>query len=198
MEINKIKMDKETLTKLVREIDNQLEFIDYVDKGDYGLILKVKYSQGCDLKLKVNWANEVDGRTDTLEREYKTLEDLARKTDTVPKPVKLYDNVRCVWYNIKGKHAYLSEFIGGEKLSKAGKQSEISLTNALNDLIDKVHKIGYRFSNEADLNPDNILLGKDGKLYLVDPMFLVPLKEKILGMTERERYMRDSIIRRCT
>lgn len=198
MGIDKIKMDKETLTKLVREIDNQLEFVDYVGKGDYGLILKVKDSQGYNLKLKVNWANEVDGRIDTLEREYKTLEDLASKTDIAPKPIRFYDDAKCVWYNVKGKHAYLSEFIEGKSLSKSEKQSEISLTMKLNDLIDKVHKAGYRFSKEADLNPDNILLGKDGKLYLIDSMFLVPLKEKISVMTKRERYMRDSIIRRCT
>lgn len=198
MEIDIIKMDKENLAYLVQEIDSKLEFVEYVGKGDYGLVLKVKDERGYDLKLKINWANELDGRSDTLEREYKTLEELAKKTDIVPKPVKLYDNVRCVWYNIKGKHAYLSEFIEGEKLSKTGKQSEISLTIALNDLIDKVHKAGYKFSEGADLNPDNILLGKDGRLYLIDPMFLVPLKEKILGMTEREIYMRDAIIRWCT
>jgi len=190
--------DKEIdLVGLVKEIDRRLEFKEYVGKGDYGIVLKVT-DKGHIYKLKVNWANEVDGRTDTLEREYKTLEDLASKTDIAPKPIRLYDDAKCVWYNVKGKHAYLSEFIEGKSLSKSEKQSEISLTMKLNDLIGKVHKAGYRFSKEADLNLDNILLGEDGKLYLIDSMFLVPLKEKILGMTEREIYMRDNIIRRCT
>ncbi len=198
MATNEIKMDKRTLTNLVKEIDERLEFKEYMGKGDYGMVLKVK-DQGSIYKLKINWANELDGRSDTLEREYKMLEDLAKKTDIAPKPIKLYDNVRCVWYNRQGKYAYLSKPIDGKKLSNAGKQSEISLTIALNDLIDKVHTAGYGFSNESDLNPDNIILGKDGKLYLIDPMFLVPLKEKILfGINNRERYMRDAIIRRCT
>lgn len=197
MKTNEIKI--RDLVGIVKEIDERLEFKEYAGKGDYGLVLKVKY-QNSIYKLKVNWANEVDGRSDTLEREYKTLEDLAKKTDIVSKPIKLYDNVRCVWYNIKGKHAYLSEFIEGENLSESGKQSGISLTNALNELIGKVHNAGYEFSNESDLNPDNILLGKYGGLYLIDTMFLVPLKESTSkrDMTPRERYMRDAIIRRCS
>lgn len=192
--------DKEIdLAGLVKEIDEGLEFKEYVGKGDYGIVLKVTDHDNV-YKLKINWANEVDGRTDTLEREYKTLEDLANKTGIVPKPIRLYDDAKCVWYNIKGKHAYLAEFIEGKSLSKSEKQSEISLTMELNDLIDKVHKAGYRFNNEADLNPDNIILGRDGKLYLIDTMFLEPLKERmpIRYMTDRERYMRNSIIRRCT
>ena len=93
--------DKEIdLAQLVKEIDSGLDLKEYVGKGGYGLVLKVA-DQGNIYKMKINWANEVKGRTDTLEREYKTLEDLASKTDIAPKPIRLYDDARCVWYNIK-------------------------------------------------------------------------------------------------
>jgi len=197
MEACKRKLNRETLVNLVKEIDDKLELVSYVSEGGYGIILKVRYNQGHDLKLKVNKTSEVEGMTDTLEREYAILEDLARKTDVVPKPVRLYDNAKCAWGGSKGKYAYLAEFIEGKALSKSEKQSEISLTIQLTGLMDSIHGAGYRFSKDADLNADNILLGEDGKLYLLDPMFLVPLKEKIpFGMTKEEREKVNEIIRR--
>lgn len=197
MKAEKTVKDSETsLECLIKKIDGSLEFVQRLGKGDYGIVMKVT-KNGKYYRLKVNLANEIQGRSDTLEREYKILEDLASKTDVAPKPVKLYEDAQCVWYNRKGKYAYLTEFIEGEVLSKAGKQSEISLTIKLMDLMDRIHEPGYKFSRDADLNADNILLGKNGKLYLIDPMFLVPLKEKIpFGMTKGEREGVNKIIRK--
>lgn len=199
MKAEKTVKDSETsLECLIKKIDGSLEFVQRLGKGDYGIVMKVT-KNGKYYRLKVNLANEIQGRSDTLEREYKILEDLASKTDVAPKPVKLYEDAPCVWYNRKGKYAYLTEFIEGEVLSKVGKQSEISLTIKLMDLMDRIHDADYKLSKDADLNGENILLDKDGKLYLIDPMFLVPLKEKeeiSFGMTTEERTKVNEIIRR--
>lgn len=184
------------LAELIRKIDCSLELVKTLGKGGYGGVFKVKGDK--HYRLKISLGGDVSGSYDTLEREYKILKDLASKTDAVLKPIKLYGDAPCILYGIRGKHAYLTEFVEGEVLSKSDKQSDVFLTAALCDLVEKVHKAGYKFTGKSDLNADNILLGKDGKLYLLDPMFLVPLKEEIpFGMTTEERTKVNEIIRRC-
>lgn len=196
MEINgnETKYGRTGLVGLVKKIDGNLELVKRLGEGGYGIVLKVKSDRY--YRLKVSKGEDVPGRYDTLEREYSILTDLSR-TGAVPRPVKFYENAPCALYDKKGKYAYLTEFVDGEVLSKSEKQSEISLAVGLMDLVGRVHQAGYKFGKDSDLNADNILSGRDGKLYLIDLMYLTPLKEKIpFGMTKEERERVNEIIRR--
>lgn len=188
--------EEKNLIELIKEIDPNLKFEKVLGRGGYCLVAKVVDGRNT-YRLKINRFAEPEGMPDTLEREYSILEDLSKKTNISPRTIKLYENVPSLYENKKGKNAYLTEFIEGEVLSKSEKQSEISLIIGLMDLMGRIHHAGYKFGKNADLNADNILLGKDGKLYLIDPMYLVPLKEKIpFGMTKEEREKVNEIIRR--
>lgn len=188
--------EEKNLIELIREIDPNLKFEKVLGRGWCGLVAKVTDGRNT-YRLKINKFSEPEERHDTLEREYSILHDLS-KTGAVPKAINLYDNISCLCENKKGKNAYLTEFIEGEVLSKTKERpSEISLTIKLHDLIGKVHQAGYKFAKDA-MNPENILLGKDGNLCVIDPMYLIPLREKIpFGMTKEERTRVNEIIRRC-
>lgn len=191
------KLGKEDLVRLVKEIDSGLEFESSLGEGCNGLVLKVTDGSN-KYRLKLNKYQDVPGEYAILENEFAICGELS-KTGASMKPLRLYDNAPALYSSVKGKNAYLTEFIEGEVLSKAVKQSEIALTIGLMDMLDKIHAAGYKLGKTTDLKADNILLSRDGKLYMIDPMFLVPIRdEKIFGITREEGKKVDQIIRVCS
>lgn len=199
MEANQANGQGKNLVDFLRSIDDSLEYSKVLGLGGYGIVFKVK-NQGRDYRLKIS-------KADSLEREYSLLEDLA-KTGAVLKPVKLYDEVSSVQMFVdessgryrfdegkKGKNAYITEFVEGKVLSsERGALSDFALRSKLNALLDKIHMSGYEFRENSDFNANNILLGRDGNLYLLDPMLLSRRKERHLGKTEEEQARVDTII----
>lgn len=195
---NLIELIKES--DLIRKIDPNLRYAGYLGEGGFGGVIKVtdgnKY-----FRLKITHTADVPGSYKTLEREYAILEDIHKKTGITPKPVKLYTDTPCVRENRKGKHAYLTEFIKGKELYKAEKMSSTDLTQKLGYILDKIHEAGWVFGEDAiDLNANNILVGEDGKLYLLDSMLLVHTKnlteQELDKALQKERERKNEIIRR--
>lgn len=210
METRQTNGQGKNLVDFLRFIDDSLEYSKVLGQGGYGLVLKVK-NQGKDYRIKIS------KRDDSLEREYSLLEDLA-KTGAVLKPVKLYDEVSSArmvlgddsekysffsgtyrfYDGKKGKNAYLTEFMEGKILSdERGKLSDFALRSKLNALLDKIHMAGYEFRENSDFNANNILLGEDRNLYLLDPMMLSRRKGSSLGKTEEEQARVDTMITMC-
>lgn len=198
MEANQANGQGKNLVDFLRSIDDSLEYSKVLGLGGYGIVFKVK-NQGRDYRLKIS-------KADSLEREYSLLEDLA-KTGAVLKPVKLYDDASSVQMTMgtsgmyrfdegkKGKNAYLTEFMEGKVLSsERGALSDFALRSKLNALLDKIHMSGYEFRENSDFNANNILLGIDGNLYLLDPMLLSRRKERHLDKTKEEQVRVETII----
>ncbi|MDP2908363.1 MAG: hypothetical protein Q8N77_01005 [Nanoarchaeota archaeon] len=179
---------KKNLAKLVEEIDPALKFERVLGRGGYGIVLKVTDGKK-HYRLKINHRKDAPDNPDNLEMEYSILSN-ASKTNAVPKAVRFYDNAPSTQEDLKGKNAYLTEFIEGKPLLQTRSLSELSVSAGLVDLIVRIHEAGYKLGNANDFNAENILVGEDGVFYLLDPRYVVPLKGDLPFRLSREESIR--------
>lgn len=190
MKINKTKTLG--LAELVRKIDNNLELVKRLGEGGYGIVLVVNQNNK-KYRLKIS-------KSESLEREYVLFEDLT-KTKAGLMPIKLYNNVPSVQidktetpYKFKegdiGKNAYLTEFKEGKILTNSqGEFNDFELKKKLRNLVHRIHQAGYEFGPDSDFNANNVLITEDGNFYLIDPLKLLPKRNKTedFYMTDEEK-----------
>lgn len=166
----------ENILFLVREIDTELKYIDYIGEGAYSLILLVeKNKERFALKINKNHEAFQLDKLFTLEHEAQVLKDLA-DVQNIPKLYRFYKNAPSVNNTkIRGKNAILITYISGKSLIKSGKQN-ISFFLKVEGIIDEINKKGYGIS-VADFNEHNILVDNRGNPWLIDFMCAVPLHE---------------------
>ncbi|MCG2718757.1 MAG: hypothetical protein L6408_07995 [Nanoarchaeota archaeon] len=185
-------------------IDPSLKFKQFYGEGSFGMVMRTNKDNE-DYRLKISKIDPETGNYYPLDDEYQKLEDLV-DSGVTPKPVNLYDNVPAAYIDKesmpykffegnKGQNAYTTKVIEGKALFEADKLNRFSLERSLRTMLDKIHAKGYEFRlPESDINGKNILLGNDGKLYLIDPMMLTKRDESAEGLTDEERIAIDRIL----
>lgn len=134
------------------------EFIEILGQGAFGQVIKARDT--INNKIVAIKLQRFDGQSNIFEKEIINLKKLSNDCDNL---VCIRDSGK--FYN---KYYIVMDFIQGQTLSKYLSNNKTKIEQIFKQLVSVLKKLHSKKFAHMDIKPDNIMVDKNGKVYIVD------------------------------